>query len=186
MVYGRVWPLFSPFFGLVKNSHYIKDPLGCNRTHLSEQLGRPLIFKEGCHEKHKANCELPPRFEELQIEELQVSDLEQCGLVEGIEELLSSEECRHLQQELRTILFEERGFDVYIQGNHFDSFYSTSWEVISIQIHAWQGFSLVPPFEFHDKRHFIEFSLNLKVPFPKGFTQWGTRVPCISRGRNNA
>ena len=100
-----------------------------------------------------ANCDLPPRFDELEIEELQVSGLEQFGVVEGIEEVLSQEECSHLQQELRTILFEERGFDVYIQGNHFDSFYSTSWEVISIQIHAWQGFSLVPPFEFLDKRH---------------------------------
>ena len=110
-----------------------------------------MIFKEGCHEKPEANCDQPPRFDELGIEELQVPDLEQYAVVEGIEELLSQEECPHLQQELRTILFEERGFDVYIQGNHFDSFYSTSWEVISIQIHAWQGFSLVPLIEFHDK-----------------------------------
>ena len=46
------------------------------------------------------------------IEELQVPDLEQCGVVERTEELLSQEECPHLQQELRTILLEERGFDV--------------------------------------------------------------------------
>jgi len=38
-----------------------------------------------------------------------------------------------------------------------------------IQIHAWQGSSLVPLFEFHDKRHFMEFYLNFKVPYPKGF-----------------
>ena len=79
---------------------------------MSEELGRPLIFKRGCHEKHEANCDLPLRFDELEIEELQVPDLEQCGVVEGTEELLSQEECPHLQQELRTILLEERGFDV--------------------------------------------------------------------------
>ena len=93
---------------------------------MNEELGQPLIFKEGCHENHEVNCDPPPRFDELEIKELQVSDLEQCGVVEGIEELLSQEECPHLQQELGTILSEERGFDVYIQGYHFDSFNSTS------------------------------------------------------------
>jgi len=57
--------------------------------------GEPLIFKEGCHENHEVNCDPPPRFDELEIEELQVSDLELCGVVKGIEELLSQEECPH-------------------------------------------------------------------------------------------
>ena len=48
----------------------------------------PLIFKEDCHESHE-NCDLPPKFDELEIEELQLSDLEQGGVVEEIEELLS-------------------------------------------------------------------------------------------------
>ena len=132
------------------------------------------------------NCDPPPKFDELEIEELQVFDLEQCGVVEGIEELLSQEECPCLQQELRTILFEERGFDVYFQGYHFHSFNSTSWEVTSMQIHAWQGPSLVPLFEFHDKRHFMEFYLNFKVPCPKGFSKWGSRVPSISKLKNSS
>ena len=85
-----------------------------------------MIFKEGCHENHGVNCDPPPRFDELEIEALQVSDLEQCGVAEGIEELVSQEECPHLQQELRTILSEERGFELYIQGHHFDFFKSTS------------------------------------------------------------
>jgi len=70
---------------------------------------------------------------------------------------------------LRTILFEERGIDVYFQGDHFHSLNSTSREVSFKQVHAWQGSSLVPLFEFLDKRHFMEFYLNFKVPYPKGF-----------------
>ena len=59
--------------------------------------------------------------------------------------------------------------DVQFQGNHFYPLNSTSREVSFIQIHAWQGSSLVSLFEFHDKRHFMKFYLNFKVPFPKGF-----------------
>ena len=92
MLYGRVWPHFPPFFGLIENSHYIKDALGCKRTHLNEELGQPLIFQEGCHENHEVNCDPPPRFDELEIEELQVFDLEQWWVAEGIEELLRQEE----------------------------------------------------------------------------------------------
>ena len=119
------------------------------------------------------NCDLPPRFDELEIEELQLLHLEQCGVVAGIEEPLSQEECPHSQQELRTVLFEERAFDICFQGYYFHSFNSTSWEASSIQIHAWQGPSLVPLFEFHEKRHFMEFYLNFKLPYPKGFSKWG-------------
>ena len=93
------------------------------------KLREPLIFKEGCHENHEVNCDLPPRLDEPEIGELQVSDLEQCGVVEEIEELLSQDECPHLQQELRIILFEERGFDVYFRRYHFRSFNLTSWVV---------------------------------------------------------
>ena len=49
----------------------------------------PLIFKGGCHENHEVKCDPPPRFDELEIEELQVSNLDQCGVIEGIEELFS-------------------------------------------------------------------------------------------------
>ena len=52
--------------------------------------------------------ELPPGFDEHEVEELQVPDLEPCGLVEGFDQLLIQEECPHSQQELRTILFKER------------------------------------------------------------------------------
>ena len=99
---------------------------------------------------------------------------------------MSQEECPHLQQELRTTLFEGRGFDVYFQGYHFHSFSSTSWEVSSIQIHAWQGFSFVPLFEFPDKRHFMVFYLNFKVPYPKAFSKWGSRAPPISKLKNSS
>ena len=57
--------------------------------------------------------------------------------------------------------------DIYFQGYHFHSFKSTSWELSSIQIHAWQGYSMVPLFEFHSKRHFMEFCLNFKMPLLK-------------------
>jgi len=76
--------------------------------------------------------------------------------------------------------------DVYFQGYHFHSFNSISWEVSYIHIHASQGSSLVPLVEFHDKRHFMEFYLNFKVPYPKAFSKWGSRVPCISKGKNQA
>ena len=96
------------------------------------ELGEPLIFNEESHESHNVNCDLPPKFDELEIEELQLSDLEQCWVVEGIKELLSQEECPHLKLEVRIILFEERGFDVYFQGCLFHSLNSTSWEVSSM------------------------------------------------------
>ena len=32
------------------------------------KLREPLIFKEGCHENYEVNCDLPPRFNELEIE----------------------------------------------------------------------------------------------------------------------
>ena len=85
-----------------------------------------------------------------------------------------------LPQITRQYLESGRLSDVYFQGDYFQSLNSTSREVSFKQVHAWQGSSLVPIFEFHDKRHFMEFYLNFKVPFPNGFSKWGSRVPCIS------
>jgi len=85
-----------------------------------------------------------------------MSDLEPYEVVEVFEQLLIQEECPHSKQELRTIIFKEKGFDVYFQGCHFYPCNSTSWEVGYIQIHALQGSSLVSLFEFHEKRHFME------------------------------
>ena len=73
------------------------------------ELGEPLFFKEESHERLEVNCDLPPKFDELENEELQVSDFEQCGVFEGIEELLSQEECPHLQQESRNTLAKKEG-----------------------------------------------------------------------------
>ena len=63
--------------------------------------------------------------------------------------------------------FSKREFDVYFQGYYFHSFNSTLLGASSKQIHAWQGPYSVPLFEFHDKRHFMEFYPNLKVPYSK-------------------
>ena len=38
-----------------------------------------------------------------------------------------------------------------------------------MQIHAWQGSHSVPLFEFHDKRHSMEFYLTFKVPYAKEY-----------------
>jgi len=67
---------------------------------------------------------LPPKFDEQ--EELELLELEPCGVVEEFERPLSQKECLHLQQELRTVLFEERGYDVYFHGDHIHSFNPTS------------------------------------------------------------
>jgi len=82
------------------------------------------------------NWNLPLRFAEHEVEQLQVPNLEPYVVVEGFEKLMIQEECPYSKQELRIILFKERGFDVYFQGYHFHSFNSTSWEVSYIQIHA--------------------------------------------------
>ena len=72
---------------------------------------------------------------------------------------MPQEECFHSQQELRTILFEEREYDVYFQGDHIHSFNPTSWEASSIQTHAWR-YSFWPLwFELHDKRQVMELYL---------------------------
>ena len=45
------------------------------------ELGEPLILKEESNESHEVNCDLPPKFDELEIEELQMSDLDNVGLL---------------------------------------------------------------------------------------------------------
>ena len=72
------------------------------------------------------NWNLTPRFDEHEVDELQASELEPCGVVQGFEQFLTQEEWPHSPQELRTILFKERGINVYFQGNHFHPLNSTS------------------------------------------------------------
>ena len=100
-----------------------------------EQVGPSLFLKGACHENQEVDWYLPPKFDEQ--EELQALELESCGVVEEFEPPLPQKECLHSQQELRTILFEERGLDVYFQRDHIHSFDPTSSEASSIQTHAW-------------------------------------------------
>ena len=72
--------------------------------------------------------------------------------------------------------------DVYFKGDHFHSSSSTLREERSKRDHAWKHLYLVPLFEFHDTRHFVEFVLNFKVSYSKGISKWGLRLPCISKG----
>jgi len=68
--------------------------------------------------------------------------------------------------------------DAYFHMHHFHSSSSTSREEKAKQYHAWKHLFLVPLFEFHDTRHFVEFVLNFKVPYSKGFLKWGSRASC--------
>ena len=68
--------------------------------------------------------------------------------------------------------------DAYFHMHHFRSSSSTSREENAKQDHAWKHLFLVPLFEFHDTRHFVEFVLNFKVPYSKGFLKWGSRASC--------
>jgi len=121
-----------------------------------EQVGPSLPSNGACHDNQEADWNLPPMFDE---QELQVFKLEPCGVVEEFEPPLPQKESLHSQQELRTILFEERENDVYFQGVHFHSPDSTSWEASSMQTHAWPYSSWALWFEFHNKRHVMEFYL---------------------------
>ena len=124
-------------------------------------------FNEECQEDDGVDRNEAPRVEEHESEEIEVPELKPCGMVEGFKHLSIHEECPHSQQELRTILFEERGFDVYFEGLHSHSSKSTSSMERSIHVLAWRSIFGVPLFEFHDKRHFMAFYLNLKMPFLK-------------------
>jgi len=61
---------------------------------------------------------------------------------------------------------------------HFHSPSSTSREERAKGDHAWKHLFLVPLFEFHDTRHFVEFVSNFKVPYSKWFLKWGSRASC--------
>ena len=67
--------------------------------------------------------------------------------------------------------------DAYFHMPHFHCASSTSWEERAKQDHAWKHLYL-GLFEFHDIRHFVEFVLNFKVPYSKGFPKWGSRASC--------
>ena len=152
------------------------------------------LYKDVHHEDNEIILDLPPRFDEHEdgqgsCEILIISggpqnfELKQEVIVQGFEWCSTQGGCPYFQQELRTILFQQResdahllGYhiqpcssDVHFQGNVFYPLNSTSREVSFIQIHAWHGSSLVSLFEFHDKRHLMKFYSNFKVPFPKGF-----------------
>uniref|UniRef100_A0A7C9A8Q5 Uncharacterized protein n=1 Tax=Opuntia streptacantha TaxID=393608 RepID=A0A7C9A8Q5_OPUST len=124
-----------------------------------EQVGPSLPSNGACHDNQKADWNLPPTFDE---QELQVFKLEPCGVVEEFEPPLPQKESLHSQQELRTILFEERENDVYFQGVHFHSPDSTPWEASSMQTLPWPYSFWTLLFEFHDKRHVMEFYLARK------------------------
>jgi len=72
--------------------------------------------------------------------------------------------------------------DVYFQWYHFHSFNPSSWKATSIQIHARQGSFRAILFEFHGKRHFMEFYLNYKVSFPEWDIKWGSKH-CTFKGK---
>jgi len=57
------------------------------------KVGQHFFFIGACHENHEVNWNLPPRFDELEVEELQVLDLEPCGVVEEFEPPLIQKEC---------------------------------------------------------------------------------------------
>ena len=52
--------------------------------------------------------------------------------------------------------------DVYLLGVHCHSFNPTPWELSSTRVQACQGSCWTLVFEFHDKRHIMEFYLARK------------------------
>jgi len=79
---------------------------------------------------------------------------------------------------LRTSSKQPGEYDAYFHMHHFHSSRSPSREETAKQDHASKHLYLVPLFEFHDTRHFVEFVLNFKVPYSKGFPKWGSRASC--------
>jgi len=85
---------------------------------------------------------------------------------------LIQEGCPYSQQELRTILFQQGEYDGYLlrhqkrlcSSNPFDVLCSSKpLEVTSFVNHASKDLFFTPLFEFHGKRHFMEFYLNFKM-----------------------
>ena len=60
-------------------------------------------------------------------------------------------------ENLRANSFLEGENDVYLLGVHCHSFNPTPWEFSSTRVQAYQGSFWTLLFEFHDKRHVIEF-----------------------------
>ena len=92
-----------------------------------EQVGLSLFSNGACQENQEVDWNLRPKFDEQ--EELQVLELEPCGVVEGFEPPLPRKECLHSQQELRIILFEEREHDVYFPVSYTHLTLPTNREV---------------------------------------------------------
>jgi len=68
--------------------------------------------------------------------------------------------------------------DVYFHIHHFHSLNSTPREENFKQMHVWKASTWTLLSEFHNARHFLEFMLNFKAPFSKGFSIWGLRASC--------
>jgi len=51
-----------------------------------------------------------------------------------------------------------------------------SMEVKVVQAYDWIHHILAPLFDFHDKRRFIEFYLNFRMPFQMEFSKHGPRT----------
>jgi len=127
---------------------------------LELEEGGPSLFSNGArHENQELDWTLPLKFDEQEDDKLQVSELQPCNVVEELEPPSPQKECPNSQQELRTILFKERGNDVYSLGVHFHLFNSTPWELSSLRTHTWKYSIWTLWFEFHDKRHVMEFYL---------------------------
>jgi len=127
---------------------------------LELEEGGPSLFSNGArHENQELDWTLPLKFDEQEDDKLQVSELQPCNVVEELEPPSPQKECPNSQQELRTILFKERGNDVYSLGVHFHLCNSTPWELSPLRTHTWKYSIWTLWFEFHDKRHVMEFYL---------------------------
>ena len=91
-------------------------------------------------------------------------ELNRVEITQGFEQHFIQEECPHHQQELRAILFQQGEYDGYPLGYPTQPCEKNSFEVTSRQIPTSIDLSPSPLFEFHDKRHFMEFFSNFKVP----------------------
>ena len=86
---------------------------------------------------------------------------------------LDLEKCLYSEQELRTILLQHREDDGYLLGHQNRLCTSSPIKEISFQNHAWQDLFAPLLFEFHGKRHFMEFYLELQnAIFKKRCQSW--------------
>ena len=145
-----------------------------------EQEVQSLFFNGSCHEVQEVDWNSPPNFDTYEEQKddddqracesfiilgsPQKFESNQVEITQGFEQYLIQEECHHRQQELRTILFQQGEYDGYLIGYPTQPCEKNSLEVTSCQIPTLVGLFSSPLFEFHDKRHFMEFFLNFKVP----------------------